>query len=117
MQQDAGQLQTGDNFETMGTVHYQHIFSADSLASLEGMVRDNANDLYSNDLSTPIIAFQKNDFREGYFKGTYSHHYRNQEFKAGVEVDTTFLHENFNYLITDPDQFDPDTPQTLTFVR
>ena len=116
VQQDAGQLQTGDNFETMGTVNYQHIFSADSLASLEGMVRDNANDLYSNDLSTPIIAFQKNDFREGYFKGTYSHHYRNQEFKAGIEVDTTFLHENFNYLITDPDQFDPGTPKTLTFI-
>jgi hypothetical protein len=116
VQQDAGQLQTGDNFETMGTVNYQHIFSPDSLGSLEGMVRDNANDLYSNDLSTPIIAFQKNDFREGYFKGTYSRHYRNQEFKAGVEVDTTFLHENFNYLITDPDQFDPDTPQTLTFI-
>ena len=116
VQQDAGQLQTGDNFETMGTVNYQHIFSADSLGSLEGMVRDNANDLYSNDLSTPIIAFQKNDFREGYFKGTYSRHYRNQEFKAGIEVDTTFLHENFNYLITDPDQFDPDTPQTLTFI-
>jgi outer membrane cobalamin receptor len=116
VQQDAGQLQTGDNFETMGTVNYQHIFSADSLASLEGMVRDNANDLYSNDLSTPIIAFQKNDFREGYFKGTYSHHYRNQEFKTGIEVDTTFLHENFNYLITDPDQFDPGTPKTLTFI-
>jgi outer membrane cobalamin receptor len=116
VQQDAGQLQTGDNFETMGTVNYQHIFSADSLGSLEGMVRDNANDLYSNAQSTPIIAFQKNDFREGYFKGTYSRHYRNQEFKAGIEVDTTFLHENFNYLITDPDQFDPDTPPTLTFI-
>jgi hypothetical protein len=116
VQQDAGQLQSGDNFETMGTVNYQHIFSADSLGSLEGMVRDNANDLYSNEQSTPIIAFQKNDFREGYFKGTYSRHYRNQEFKAGIEVDTTFLHENFHYLITDPDQFDPDTPQTLTFL-
>jgi outer membrane cobalamin receptor len=116
VQQDAGQLQTGDNFETMETVNYQHIFSADSLGSLEGMVRDNANDLYSNAQSTPIIAFQKNDFREGYFKGTYSRHYRSQEFKAGIEVDTTFLHENFNYLITDPDQFDPETPPTLTFI-
>jgi hypothetical protein len=116
VQQDAGQLQTGDTFETMGTINYQHIFSPDSLGSLEGMVRDNANDLYSNDLSTPIIAFQKNDFREGYFKGTYSRHYRSQEFKAGIELDTTFLHENFNYLITDPGQFNPDTPPTLTFV-
>ena len=33
------------------------------------MIRDNSNDLYSNPLSTPVIAFQHNYFREGYFKG------------------------------------------------
>ena len=87
MQQAAGQLQTGDNFETMGSVSYQHIFSPDSLGTLAGLVRDNANDLYSNIVSTPIIAFQHNYFNEGYFKGTYSWHHRNQEFKAGVESD------------------------------
>ncbi len=116
VQQQAGQLQTGDNFETMGTVRYQHIFSPDSLGTLTGMVRDTANDLNSNDNSTPIIAFQHNDFREGYFKASFSLHHGNQEFKAGVESDATFLHENFNYLITDPTQFDDDTPPTLTFV-
>ncbi len=116
VQEQAGQLQTGDNFETMGTVRYQHIFSPDSLGTLTGMVRDNANDLYSNQNSTPIIAFQHNDFREGYFKATYSLHHGNQEFKAGVESDTTFLHENFSYLITDPTQFDDDTPPSLTFI-
>ncbi len=114
-QQEAGQLQNGDNFETMGTVSYQHIFSPDSLGTLAGMVRDNANNLYSNDNSTPIIAFQHNYFREGYFKGTFSYHHGNQEFKAGVESDTAFLHEDFSYVITDPDQFDDDTPKSLTF--
>jgi outer membrane cobalamin receptor len=116
VQEQAGQLQTGDNFETMGTIRYQHIFSPDSLGTLAGMVRDNANDLYSNQNSTPIIAFQHNDFREGYFKASFSLHHGNQEFKAGVESDTTFLHENFNYLITDPTQFDGDTPSTLAFI-
>ena len=116
VQQQAGQLQTGDNFETIGTVHYQHTFSPDSLGTLAGMVRDNSNDLYSNQNSTPIIAFQHNDFREGYFKGTFSLHHGRQEFKAGIESDTTFLHEDFNYLITDPTQFDDDTPPTLSFV-
>jgi hypothetical protein len=116
VQQQAGQLQTGDNFETMGTVRYQHTFSPDSLGTLAGMVRDNSNDLYSNQNSTPIIAFQHNDFREGYFKGTFSLHRGRQEFKAGIESDTTFLHEDFNYLITDPTQFDDETPPTLTFV-
>jgi hypothetical protein len=116
VQQQAGQIQNGDNFETIGTANYQHIFSPDSLGTLSGMVRDNANNLYSNENSTPIIAFQHNDFREGYFKGTFSLHHGKQEFKAGVESDTTFLHENFNYVITDPDQFDDDTPQKLSFI-
>ncbi len=107
VQQQAGQLQTGDNLETMGTVNYQHIFSPDSMGTLAGMVRDNANNLDSNEDSTPIIATQHNYFREGYFKGTFSLHRGRQEFKAGVESDNTFLHENFSYQITDPSQFDP----------
>ena len=72
------------------------------------MVRDNANDLDSNQNSTPIIATQHNDFREGYFKAAYSLHYGIQEFKAGIESDTILLHENFSYTITDPTQFDPE---------
>jgi hypothetical protein len=116
VQQQAGQLQNGDNFETIGTVNYDHTFSPDSLGTLAGMVRDNANDLFSNENSTPIIAFQHNNFREGYFKGTFSLHHGNQELKAGLEADTTFLHENFNYLITDPTQFEDDTPPSLTFL-
>src|ERR1700733_3311163 len=115
VQQQAGQRQNGDNFETIGTVNYQHILSPDSLGTLAGMVRDNANDLYSNEDSTPIIASQRNDFREGYFKGTFSLHHGNQELKAGIESDTAFLHENFKYDITDPTQFDDDTPPSLSF--
>ncbi len=115
VQQQAGQLQTGSNFETIGTVGYQHIFSPDSIGTLAGMVRDNANNLNSNENSTPILAFLGNDFREGYFKAAYSLHHGNQEFKAGLESDTTFLHEKFSYLVTDPTQFDPDTPSTLDF--
>ena len=115
LQQQAGQIQNGDNFETLGTAHYQHIVSPDTLIAFAGMVRDNSNDLYSNPKSTPVIAFQHNDFREGYFKGTLSKHYGSHEFKIGVESDSIFLHEHFNYKITDPSYFDPDTPQTLSF--
>jgi outer membrane cobalamin receptor len=115
LQQQAGQVQNGDTFETMGTVNYQHIVSPDSLVALAGMVRDSANDLESNTNPTPIAAFQHNSFREGYFKGTYSLHHGRQELKAGVESDATFLHEDFRYDITDPTQFDDDTPQHLSF--
>ncbi|HEY6414049.1 MAG TPA: TonB-dependent receptor [Edaphobacter sp.] len=115
VQEQAGQIQNGDNFETMGTVQYQHTFSADSLGTVAGMVRDNANNLYSNESSTPIIAFQHNSFREGYFKSTVSLHRGNQEFKAGVEADSLFLNEKFNYVITDPTSFDDNTPDSLAF--
>lgn len=114
-QQDAGQLQNADNFETLGTVHYQHVFSADMVGNLSGMVRNNATNFYSNPESTPIIVSQHNDFNEGYFKGSISIHHRNQEWKAGVESDNTFLNEDYSHDITDPDDFDPSTPQHFSF--
>jgi outer membrane cobalamin receptor len=116
VQQAAGQLQNADNFETMGTASYQHIFSANVVADFRGMVRDNSNDLYSSPLATPVIAFQHNYFREGYFKGTVSIHHGRHEWKAGVESDATFLHERFSDVITDFSRFDPGTPASFDFM-
>ena len=65
-----GQLQTGDNFETMGSVSYQHIFSADTIGWLRGMARDNSTDFYSNPASWPLNATQHNYFNEIYFNGS-----------------------------------------------
>lgn len=115
LQQAAGQRQNGDNFETMGVVAYQHTFSSDVVGDLRGMVRENSNDLYSNPLSTPIIAFQHNWFREGYFKGDVSIHHGVHEWKFGIESDNVFLHEDFASTITDPSRFDPGTPLTFNF--
>jgi len=116
IQQAAGQLQNGDNFETMGTVSYQHIFSPNMVGDLRGMVRDNSNDLHSNPLSTAVIAFQHNYFREGYFKGSVSIHRGRHEWKVGLESDAAVLHERFNSEITDFSRFDPDTPPTFAFI-
>jgi len=116
VQQAAGQLQQADNIETMGTVSYQHTFSSNAVTDFRGMVRDNANDFNSNPQSTPIEVFQHNRFREGYFKGTATVDYGWNEWKFGVESDNTFLHENFNYIITDPTQFDPGTPTVFSFL-
>ena len=80
------------------------------------MLRSNSKDLVSNTNPTPIAAFLHNRFREGYFKATYSLHHGRHEFKAGVDSDSTFLHENFRYALTDPDQFDPGTESSLAFV-
>ena len=116
VQQAAGQLQTADNLETMGIVSCQHTFSPNMLADLKGMVRDNANDFYSNTKSTPIEILQHNRFREGYFKSSITISHKRHEIKAGVESDNLFPHENFNYNITDPTQFDSNTPLTFTFM-
>ena len=116
LQQAAGQLQNGQNFETMGTVSYQHIFSPTMVGDLRGMVRDTSNDLSSNPGSTPVIAFQNNNFREGYFKGSVSIHRGRHEWKVGIESDASVLHERFNSEITDFSRFDPDTPPTFAFV-
>jgi hypothetical protein len=111
------QHQTADNFETMGIISYEHTFSSHMVADLRGMVRDNSNDFYSNPDSTPILVFQKNWFREGYFKGSVTINHGRHEIKAGVESDNIFLNENFHYNIPmDTMQFDPGTPLTFGFV-
>jgi hypothetical protein len=114
-QQAAGQRQNANNIETMGIASYQHTFSPNMVADFRGMVRDNANNFYSNEDSTPIQVFQHNWFREGYFKGMVTVNHGRQEWKFGVESDNTFLNENFSYNITDPSQFDDDTPRTFAF--
>jgi hypothetical protein len=109
------QLQTANNFETMGTAAYQHIFSPNTVADFRGMVRNNSNNFFSNALSTPIILFQRNWFNEGYFKGMVTISRGPQEWKVGVESDNIFLNENFSYVITDPSQFDDDTALAFSF--
>jgi hypothetical protein len=115
VQQAAGQRQNADNFETMGTVSYQHTFSSNAVANFQGMVRDNANNFYSNANSTPIVVSQHNWFGEGYFKGSATISHGHNEWKFGVESDNIFLNENFSYSITDPTQFEPNTPATFQF--
>ena len=133
---DGGQRQNADNFETIGTAIYQHIFSENAIGWLRGMVREKHKDLSSNLASWPIIAFQHNDFKEIYFSGSLSLHRRRHEWKFGIESDNLFLHENFSDQIPDctdaggnkdvtlpqcplnPDTvaiFDPATPLAFAF--
>jgi hypothetical protein len=115
VQESAGQRQTADNIETMGIVSYQHTFNSHLIADFRAMFRNNANDFNSNADSTPIEVFQHNFFNEAYFKGTLTAVHGRHEFKVGLESDNTFLHDRFNFIITDPTQFDSDTPLTFMF--
>ena len=109
-----GQLQTGGNFETIGSAAYQHTFSANTIGWLHVMGRDNSNDFNSNPASWPVVATLHNDFKEFYFNGSATTHHGRQEFKAGIESDATFLHEGFNSVIPDcADPSDPRCPITL----
>lgn len=115
LQQQAGQLQTGDNFETIGILSYSHTFSPDLLNLAQVMSREVPEDLFSSANSTPIIAFLHNSFSDTYVKDSLSWHRGRQDWKFGIESDASILHEHFNDVITDPSQFDPSTPPTFSF--
>jgi hypothetical protein len=104
-----GQLQTGDNFETMGIISYEHLFSPKTMGALRGMARDTSLDFYSNPASWPVNVTQHNDFKNIYFSGSITADRGHQEWKAGAQTDDKFLHENLSYLI--PDCADPNDPQ------
>ncbi|HLX85825.1 MAG TPA: TonB-dependent receptor [Terriglobales bacterium] len=116
LQEAAGQRQTADNIETMGIASYQHTFSSNALSDFRTMVRDNEIGFNSNENSTPIEVFQQNLFREAYFRGTTTITRGRNEWKFGFESDNTFLNENFRYHITDPTQFDANTPIDFSFL-
>lgn len=101
-----GQLQTSDNFETIGIISYEHIFSPNTMAALRGMSRDNSLDFYSNPASWPVNITQHNAFKDIYFNGSITADRSHQEWKAGIQVDNMFLHENLSYMI--PDCADPN---------
>lgn len=116
VQQQAGQRQTGGDFDTYGIGVYQHTFSSNAVASVRGMLRKFSDDVNSNPESTPVQVFLHNWFREGYVKADFTVDRGRQEWKAGVESDNKFLNENFSYIITDDTQYDPSTPLTFSYV-
>jgi hypothetical protein len=104
-----GQLQTGDNYETMGSATYQHIFSPDAMGWLRFMARNNATDFNSNAESWPLIAAQRNFFNEVYLNGSAAIHHGTNEWKFGFETDNIFLNEDTGYVM--PYCADPANPQ------
>jgi outer membrane cobalamin receptor len=115
VQQAAGQRQDRDSRETVGQFSYQHIVSARVLGDVRGMVRDLSAGLWSNSVAIPIAAQQDRGFREVYFKGAVSAHVGAHEWKVGGDVNAGTVRERFGYQVTDPGQFDPDTPAVFSF--
>jgi hypothetical protein len=114
-QEEAGQRQDRQNFESSAQFSYQHIFSPNMIGDFRAMTRDITAGFWSNDLSTPIIASQDRGYHEEYAKATMSVHAGIHEFKFGAEADFAQIQEALSYLITDATQFDPGTPPAFQF--
>ncbi|MGH9627304.1 MAG: TonB-dependent receptor domain-containing protein, partial [Bryobacteraceae bacterium] len=113
-QQEAGQRQDRRGYESMGQATWQRVLSATSVLNIRGMLRDVGSELWSNRLSTPIIAEQDRGFREGYLNGGISVSSGRHEWKAGAEWIAASVREDFGYHITDVaeledgDEFPPE---------
>ena len=113
------QLQTADNFETMGMASYEHIFSSNALLDVRGMGPRQLQRLLFQSVFVADLVTQHNDFREGYFNASLAVHHDRQEWKVGIESDNIFLHEDYRDMITaNPNYpgypFDPGTETPFT---
>ncbi len=115
VQEDAGQLQERSSRESAVQASYQRIVSTSWLVDVRALARDLSADLQSNAASTPIVANQQRGIRELYVNGAVTRHHGIHEWKFGGDANFGRIHEAFDYIITDPDQFSPETPQTFAF--
>jgi len=99
-QQQVGQRQDRRTAETAGQVHYQHTFSARSLGSVRGMVRDLSSELWSNQLSTPVFVLQDRGFREAAVIADLTFEMERQTVKIGGDVRVNDIREQFQ--LADP---------------
>ena len=102
VQQEAGQRQDRKSSESVGQIHYQSAFSARTLISIRGMVRDLTSELWSNTLSTPVYVLQNRGFREGALTGDLTVDEEHHTLKIGGDVRLNGIREHF--LAAEPDE-------------
>jgi outer membrane cobalamin receptor len=115
LQQEAGQRQDRAFDEYSGTAAYTRVLSPRWLLDTRLSVRDESALLWSNHLSTPIIANQDRSFRESYGNASLSGALGRHTVKAGVEASLAKISEAFGYDITAPEYFDPNVPASFRF--
>lgn len=115
VQQQAGQRQDRSSEEWQGQASWQHVLSPDAVLNVRGMARSLDVGLRANDLSTPILPFQDRSLTEEYVQAIVSKHAGRHEWKFGADGLFGSLNERFSYLITDPGNFDAETPLSFNF--
>ncbi len=115
LQQAAGQRQDRNSREDLGQAAWTHEISPDVVFNLRAAVEDLSANLWSNALSTPIVAFQQRGFRRTYVSSNVAVHKSRHEIKIGGDGYYAPVTEALAYRITDPSYFDPGTPRTFSF--
>lgn len=115
LQQAAGQVQNRNSIEDFGQVGWDHLISANLLFTARASVEDLSANLWSNALSTPIIAAQQRGFRRGYFRASLSASKKHHDLKFGGDAHYAPVTEALQYQITDPSYFDAGTPLNFNF--
>lgn len=115
VQEAAGQEQRRDGRETAVQLSYRRILSSSAVGEIVSMGRRTSAGLTSNALSTPLIVDQARGLTDGYVKGTIAVHHGMHELKAGADLMRSRVHEALSYDITDPADFEADTPASFDF--
>ena len=115
LQQAAGQVQNRNSIEDTGQIGWDHVISANLLFSARASVEDLSANLWSNTLSTPIIAAQQRGFRRSYLRASLSASKKHHDLKFGGDAHYAPVTEALQYQITDPSYFDAGTPLNFNF--
>ena len=115
VQEAAGQEQERHGRETAAQLSYRRVLGSRAVAEVVGMGRRVSAGLGSNALSTPLIVDQDRSLSHAYVKAAVSVNHGPHELKAGADVDRSRVREALSYTITEPDDFDADTPASFDF--
>jgi outer membrane cobalamin receptor len=115
LQQAAGQRQDRNSREDLGQAAWTHDISANLVFNVRAAIEDLSANLWSNPLSSPIIAFQQRGFRRTYLASNLAAHKGRHEIKIGGDAYYAPVTEALQYHITKPSYFDTGTPQNFDF--
>ncbi len=86
LQQAAGQVQNRNSIEDFGQAGWDHLISSDLLFEVRAAVEDLSANLWSNNLSVPIIAAQQRGFRRSYLRASLSATKHHHDLKFGGDA-------------------------------
>jgi hypothetical protein len=115
IQQAAGQRQDRNAMEAGGQAVWTHLFPRELLLNVRASVEDLSANLWSNSLSTPIIAAQQRGFRRGSVTASIAASKGGHDLKLGGDAYYAPVSEALQYRITDLEYFDKDVPPSFDF--